>query len=523
MAEQKDPKKKNGSHGAGKNSVEYGRKQLRIADVAYAVRKHLLLIAICTVLGLILGITLSVVSYMRGEMSKSYAIKAAIAVTSQNESGLFTTQSNDPNSTDIYLAEDMVDSVIFVLKSDKVLDAAVERLNLLGVSTKDIYNNLAMEQYNKTQIIEITLYWRSAQEGMEILTAITEVAPDILLETLKIGNVSVINQPKSQYLIGGNLNASMWVYMAVLGLGFGIGLAILFLLLSPTLLKSSDMEQVFGLEILGEIPERKTFFKKKRNLILTSAEDWAGSEILDNYVSVAHILKNRIKTMNHPCIYITSATKNEGKTTITAYLAVQLAELGLKVLVIDFDTRNPKLGGLFLNKVEYSHSLNALYRGETSSEEAITKLTGNLDILPAVLERKPVPLDDALLELVGRFHKDYDVILMDTAPVGQVADTMSLNQLADVALLVVGFDNASMESIRDALSRLNKSGTKVIGCIVNSVKELKKDKTYGYYHSDGYHSDAEEVQKAPEKTEQQKEWEKWEKNRPNESAGDEKK
>ena len=515
MAEEKGTKKKKTNTASKQEHNIYERKQLRITDVAYAIRKHLLLIALCTGIGLILGITLSVISYMRGEMSKSYAIKAAIAVTSQNESGLFTTQSNDPNSTDIYLAEDMVDSVIFVLKSDKVLDAAVERLNLMGVSTKDIYNNLAMEQYQKTQVIEITLYWRSAKEGIEILTAITEVAPDILLETLKIGNVSVINQPKSQYLIGGNLNASMWAYMSVLGLAFGIGLSILFLLLSPTLLNSADMERMFGLEIIGEIPSKKEFFKKKRNLILTGEEDWVGSEILDNYVSAAHILKNRIKSMDHPCIYVTSASKNEGKTTVTAYLSVQLAELGMKVLIIDFDTRNPKLGGLFLNKVDYEHSLNALYRGEASSEEAITKLTGNLDILPSVLERKPVPLDDALLELVGELRKDYDVILMDTAPVGQVADTMSLNQLADIALFVVGFDSSSLENIRDTLMRLKKSGMKIMGCVVNNVKDLKVMKRYGYYHGDGYHGDSKNVHKQPEKTEQQKEWENWEKQHTN--------
>jgi len=153
--------------------------------------------------------------------------------------------------------------------------------------------------------------------------------------------------------------------------------------------------------------------------------------------------------------------------------------------------------------------MNALYRGETDREEAITSLTGNLDILPAVLEKKPLPLDDALLDMVRNLQKDYDVVLMDTSPVGQVADTMSLNQLADVAFLVVRFDSASMESIREALGRLNKSGMKIMGCVVNSVNELRNLKRYDHYH-DGYGSSRKPHKKA-EKTEQQKEWEKWEK------------
>lgn len=489
------------------------RKQLRVSDILYAIRKHVRLIVLCTAAGLVLGIVLSVISYMRGEMSKQYAITTSIAVTSQNENGLFTAQSDNPNSTDIHLAEDMVDSVIYVLKSDQTLNAAVKRLDLLGVTTKDIANNLNLTQYNETQIIEMTLYWRSAQEGVEILNAINEVSPKILIETLKIGNVSVINVPTARYLIGGNINATMWGYMAVMGLCLGIGFAVLELLLRPTLLNTRDLEQTFNIEVLGEIPERKKYFRKKRNLLLASEDDEDNVDVLDNYVSLGHILKNYLQKMSHPCVYVTSAAQDEGKTTVTAHIAVQLAELGMKVLLIDFDTRNPKLGGLFLNKVEYNNSINALYRGETSREEAITSLTGNLDILPAVLERKPLPLDDALLTMVSGLQENYDVVLIDTAPVGQVADTMSLNQLADVALLVVRFDGATMERIRDALVRLDKSGMEIMGCVVNGVTELGIEKYYGYYGGSGYHGSSGKPHKKTGKAENQKEWKKWEKDK----------
>lgn len=490
-------------------------KQLRISDFLFAVRKRLVMILVFSAVGLGMGIILSVASYMRGEMSKQYAISTAIAVTSQNQNGLFTAaKSNDPNSTDISLAEEMVDSVIYVMKSDKTLTAAVNRLNLLGITTKDIYDNLTLTQYKETQIIDITLYWRSAQEGVEILTAINEVAPGILIETLKIGNVSVINEPTARYLIGGNINATMWGYMAVLGFCLGVGFAALELLLRPTLLNAHDMEHTFAVEVLGEIPERKRYFNKKRNLLLENEDDETNADVLDNYVSLGHIIKNHLQTMEHTCIYVTSASQNEGKTTVTAYIAVQLAEIGMKVLLIDFDTRNPRLGGMFLNKVEYENSINALYRGETTREDAITSLTGKLDILPAVLERRPLPLDDALLEMVNQLKEHYDVILMDTAPVGQVADTMSLNQLADVALLVVRFDGASLESIRDALTRLDKSGMRIMGCVVNGVKELGRRGTYGYYSGYGgygYHGSSGRLHKKHGKTEQEKEWEEWEK------------
>ena len=255
-----------------RSSHEDERKQLRIGDILFALRKRLILIVACTIVGLAIGIMLGLVSYLRGEMSKQYLITTSIAVTSQNANGLFTSSNQSPGSTDVHLAEDMVDAVMYVIRSDRTLNAAVEKMNLIGVSAKDIYSNLKVTQYNSTQIIELNLYWRSAQEGISILDAINSVLPNILISTLKIGSVSVINEPSSKYIIGGSLNASIWVYMAVLGALLGMGVAVLELLLHPTLLNVSDVEDQLGLELLGEIPERKSYFRKNRNL-LDQSED----------------------------------------------------------------------------------------------------------------------------------------------------------------------------------------------------------------------------------------------------------
>lgn len=446
-------------------------KRLRISDILYAVRKRLILILICTAIGLALGVVLSIVSYMRGEMSKQYTITCSIAVTSQNENGLFTSQGATPGSNDIYLAEEMVDSVIYVMKSDRMLNRVIERLNILGIANKDIANNLRMQQHNETQIIEVTLYWRSSQEGVEILTAMMDVAPAVLIETLKIGNVLVVNEPTAKYLIGGSLNAAMWVYMTLLGAMIGIGIAVLELLLRPTLLNPKDVEDYLGLEILSEIPESSNFFKKKHNLVTQEAMD-ANPGIIDNYQSLAHIVRRNLKDNPHSCVYITSAGTNEGKTTVVACLSVFLAELGMKVLAVDFDTRNPRLGGEFLNRVDYNHSLNALYHGDISASGAVTNITGKLDLLPAVLERNPLPIDDGMLSLIEGLRESYDIILMDTSPVGQVANTMSLNELADIAVFVLRFDGSSMDNIRESLTRLNKTGIPIMGCVVNQVRKL---------------------------------------------------
>lgn len=460
--------------------------QIRFSDILHVLFKNKATILVLTVLGLLLGIILSLVSYARGEVSKEYAVTTSIAVTSVTEDGLFTTNSSNPNSADIYLAENMVDSVIYVLKSDKLLTDAINRLGLVGVAVGDISANLNMKQYNDTQIIEITLFWRSAEEGVQILTAINAAAPTVLIETLKIGGVSVVNAPSARYRVGGSMNVALWIYMTFAGLIIGMGASLLQMLLFPTLVNVRDMEQNLGVDILGEIPEDKAHFSKKHGILSDSIEE-SGLVIQENFASAAHILINRLGKQPHQIMYITSTTQDEGKTSIAANLAYQLSELEKKVLLIDFDVRNPSLGSMFLDKVEYAHSLNALYRGDSEQSDAITRLTGYLDLLPAILERKELPLDDSMLALVQKLSENYDYILMDTAPVGRVADPMSLNRISHNALFVVRYDSTGTADIRDALERLDKSGMRIVGCIINGVKKASPRKYYSHYGSYRYH------------------------------------
>ena len=500
-------------HSSNSNALRtdpYFRKKARISDIAYVIKRNLLLISVCALVGLALGIILSIVSYLRGEMSKQYNIKSTIAFTTQNERGQFVSHTANPSSTDIHLAEDMTDAVIYVLKSEKMLNKVIDETGLLGVTTRDISSNLVLAQYNKTQIIDITLYWRSATEGVEILQALNSAAPSVLLETLKIGRVSVINEPKARYLIGGSFRIALWGYMMVVGIMLGIVISVMGLLIRPTLLDPTDLERDFHIELIGDVPENKKFFDTRKIRSQSTEGEELYRDVKDSYMSIAQIFKTRIRGIDHPCIYLTSADQNEGRTSLTAYLGTYLSELGMKVLMVDLDTKNPKLGGLFLDKVEYERSINALYHGDCSKEAAVISVNGKLDLLPAVLERQALVYDDALFELISGFKNDYDVVLMDTAPVGQVADTLSLNDLADYCLLVVRFDGPSWDSIRDAISRMYKSDTRILGGVVNGTKHLINTRKISE-KSSGKNGRTGKPRKKVEKSARKQEWEEWEK------------
>ncbi len=143
-----------------------------------------------------------------------------------------------------------------------------------------------------------------------------------------------------------------------------------------------------------------------------------------------------------------------------------------KVLLLDLDFRNPSLGSLLMDSVPYEKTLNALYRGDADAGEIITSLNGNVDFVPTILERRELPIDEAMLSLIRKLGAGYDYVIMDTSPVGEVADTINLKQIAAGAVFVARYDTLCLQEIQDAVNRLKKSGTKVIGCLITDVNQL---------------------------------------------------
>ena len=120
-------------------AVDDHLRRIRISNILFAVRKRIILIVILSVIGLAVGVLLGTAPYLRGEVRKQYLITTSIAVNPQNANDTFISDMQNPGFADIYLAEDVV---IYVIRSDRTLNTAVEKLNLTGVTAKDIHSNL---------------------------------------------------------------------------------------------------------------------------------------------------------------------------------------------------------------------------------------------------------------------------------------------------------------------------------------------------------------------------------------------
>ena len=444
--------------------------QLRVGDLLYAAFKRWKMILALGLLGFICGFALSGVSYLQGNYT-SYEISCSIAITSQSSTGAFTNNSSYLSTNDFHLAEDMVDAASFVMKSNRVLQAALDSTGLVSVSTKDVYQNLEVSRYNETQVLQLTLSWNNADAGIRLMNAILDASRTILPETLMVGSVAVIDAPEAKYLMGGGSYASLWIIFSLLGLMAGVGMAVLELLMRPTLVNLKDVEDVLGLETLGNVPKDDGYFQKNTQLL--SEKHRSDAEAVQNFASAAYILTNRFGTKEKQHrFYVTSAEDGEGKSTVAANLALQLSDMEKRTLLLDLNTRAPSLGGMFLRSVDYSRTLNALYKGESAAQEAIVSLTGFLDLLPMVLERNAVPLDGTLFELLERIMEPYEYVVIDASSVGRSSDVLRLNKLANNVLFVVRYDATPLPALQDAIEKLDKSGVRVLGCVVNETQSL---------------------------------------------------
>lgn len=442
------------------------KQSVKIGDIFYSVLKGKKLIAILTVLGLIVGIMVTAVSFIRGEMSKKYKIEASILVSAQVKNGNFSSKGSTPKKEDIDTATEMTETVMFVMQSSSTIKDAIKKLEMVGVSALSVQNNLKLTRYDETQIIQIELLWRNEEEGKKIVEMLSEVSETALLKTMKIGNIETITSPSATYIFGGEINLSLLVYATVGGLFCGIIVCVLKLLTKPTLIRAKDVETLYGVELLGEIPYSLEFSGSSPNNVQP--------ENIDVEITcIADVLMNRLNQANVKSCYFTSISEGEGKTKIIADLSTKIADFGKKVLVVDCDFNSPSLAKEFGVEVTYDNTLNALYNGDSDKYDAVIKINGCLSLLSTILMENSIGLNLSMLELIKDLYNDYDYVLIDAGAMGRSSNVIRLNEITETSVFVVKFDDGTLYDIRRTLLQLSKSGISLAGCIVNGVKTYK--------------------------------------------------
>ena len=183
-------------------------------------------------------------------------------------------------------------------------------------------------------------------------------------------------------------------------------------------------------------------------------------------------------------IVVTSAEMAEGKSTVAGNLALTFAQSEKKIILIDCDLRKPSLHKKF--KVSNLVGVSEVLLGKATFEEAVQKHNDNFYFLTSgkILPNPSEMLaSSAMTELIEKLKEEYDIIVLDTAPIQLVTDAQILSTKVDGTILVVRAEITKKDVVIEAKNLLDKVGANIIGTVLYAV-ENTKGKYYNYCESE---------------------------------------
>ncbi|MEH2155261.1 GumC family protein [Nostoc sp.] len=180
-------------------------------------------------------------------------------------------------------------------------------------------------------------------------------------------------------------------------------------------------------------------------------------------------------------IVITSSVAKEGKSDVSANLAVTMAQAGRRVLLVDADMRHPIQHHIW--GLTNTSGLSNVITGQVSLDAAVQEVMPNLEVLSSgVLPPNPVAMLDSqrMATLISNFGREYDLVIFDTPPLSGIADAAVLSTLTDGILLVVRPGVVDFNSANAAKEFLTQSGQKVLGIVINGVNTKNEPNNYFY-------------------------------------------
>ena len=279
----------------------------------------------------------------------------------------------------------------------------------------------------------------------------------------------------------------------ILMISFLLGLIIPFaILLIRELLRyriegRDDVASLTKVPIVADVPVASEKVKTSAGIVVQADRNSQMDEVFRSLrTNVQFMMKE-----NEKIILFTSGISGEGKTFLAANLAVSFALLGKKVILVGFDIRKPALGRLF-GTSNSKQGLTNLLRAEHVTAELLHKETCDSGVHPGLdlLLSGPIPPNPTemlsrtnLKTVLDLMSNEYDYIILDTAPIGLVTDTLLIARFANVSCFVCRADytpKANLELL-DSMAQENKLPN---ACVVVNGVDMSKRK-YGYYYGYG--------------------------------------
>lgn len=444
-------------------------------------------------------------------------LREAVTVTALPRTRLanVNAESSDPavaqriaNTLAQYFVESNLNNQLFMSKD--VLDALQERAGSsrkINESLPHVVNNRLIQdiksqiftaeaqladlkmKYTESHPAVIALNSRLASMNKVLNNEVDNIVQSLKAELsgqLQANNVRVVDAAKLPERPVRPRKLLALVFGMLGGLALGIFAAILIELLDQTVRTQHDMERKIGLPFLGVIPYTKHRKDAKAYAHMISADASLTSEAFRNVRTMVDFAES---VDGENAIIVTSSVQEEGKSFVATNLAVALAQLGRKVLMVDGDLRRPRQHRNLLASQE--KGLSDFLAGAVDDPADLIQKTEipNLDVIPCG-PRPPNPAEllntERLAEFVAWARKRYPRVVVDCTPVFPISDTLLWGRYIRQAVFVARFGRTRAPLIRTAVGRLRGGGLKLLGGIVNGARQGTMSYADGRYYEQYY-------------------------------------
>ena len=270
----------------------------------------------------------------------------------------------------------------------------------------------------------------------------------------------------------------------VLGVFGGIGLAFFFEYLDNTVKTPEDVEEKYNIPVIGTID----LIKDNKQTVVQTVMNDASSLIAESFKGMRTAVLLSSADDPPKILLVSSFTPGEGKSSISASLAMSLAQVGKKVLLLDADMRRPVQHKNF--NIENTSGLSSFLAGVSGRNDInVENPIENLYLIPS----GPIPPNPSellsskkLKDLLSKVSVDYDMIIIDTPPLASVTDPVILSKLVDGVILVTWAGKTTYEMLGKGLKQLREVDAPIIGVVLNRFNAKKSG--YYYNYGDYYYS-----------------------------------
>lgn len=358
-------------------------------------------------------------------------------------------------------------------------DSALQQEALLKTKIGEVKRGV-LDTRNKE--IQYNILKREADTNRTLYNGLLQQYKDIgVAGAVDTNNVAIIDRaqlPGTPFKP--SLNKNLLISL-MLGLIFAAAAIAVLEILDDTFKSPEQVEEQLGLAVLGIIPYAE-------GDVLVDITGSPNSPLAEAYRSFRTALQFSTDQGAPKSLVVTSARPGEGKSTTALALAVNFAQLGMKVLLIDADLRNPSLHRNL--KRENSAGLanylaGAVMPGSIFQESGIDGLyvmtSGPLPPNPAELLAGP-----KMLSLLSAASEKFDTVIVDSPPVMGIADAPLLASIASGTLLVMAAGDTRRGVVKAALKRLHFARARIVGAVMNKFDFQAASYGYGYGSGYGY-------------------------------------